>query len=117
MNAGPLFNLTEIVRQPYADVGRLLFQFRGDLPKLRGGPSGRSRLSPYHFARAFKQSFGVPPHRYHIERRIARAKELLSGSSVTEVAMAVGFAETSSFSTAFRRATGFTPSEFRRGKT
>ena len=75
-----------------------------------------AELSPYHFARAFKQSSGVPPHRYHIERRIARAKELLSGSSVTEVAMAVGFAETSSFSTAFR-GHGLTPSEFRRGKT
>jgi AraC family transcriptional regulator len=73
-------------------------------------------LGPYHFARAFKQSFGVPPHRYHIERRIACAKELLSGNSVTEVAMAVGFAETSSLSTALRRATGFTPREFRRGR-
>jgi len=69
-------------------------------------------LSPYHFARAFKQSFGVPPHRYHIERRIARAKELLSGNSVTEVAMAVGFAETSSFSTVFRRATALREANF-----
>ena len=72
-------------------------------------------LSPDHFARAFKQSFGVPPHRYHIGRRIERAKEMLSTRSVTDVALAVGFAETSSFSAAFRRATGFTPSEFRRG--
>ena len=73
-----------------------------------------AELSPYHFARAFKQSFGVPPHRYHIGRRIERAKEMLSDPSVTEVALAVGFAETSSFSAAFRRATGVTPSEFRR---
>ena len=58
-------------------------------------------LSPYHFARAFKQSFGLPPHRYHVGRRIERAKELLAERSVTEVALAVGFAETSSFSTAF----------------
>ncbi|MGA8624170.1 MAG: AraC family transcriptional regulator [Pseudolabrys sp.] len=73
-----------------------------------------AELSPYHFARVFKQSFGVPPHRYHIGRRIERAKEMLSDRSVTEVALAVGFAETSSFSAAFRRATGVTPSEFRR---
>jgi AraC family transcriptional regulator len=74
-------------------------------------------LSSYHFARAFKQSFGVPPHRYHTGRRIERAKTLLQGSSrsVTEVALAVGFAETSSFSAAFRKFTGVAPSDYRRG--
>ena len=68
------------------------------------------------FARAFKASFGVPPHRYHLERRILRAKELLIApdGSVTAVALAVGFAETSSFSAAFRRLTGTTPSRYRR---
>ena len=73
-------------------------------------------LSPFHFARAFKQSFGVPPHRYHTQRRIERAKTLLTEqiATVTEIALAVGFAETSSFSTAFRKATGLAPSDFRR---
>lgn len=73
-------------------------------------------LSSYHFARAFKQSFGVPPHRYHTGRRIERAKMLLQSSSrsVTEVALAVGFAETSSFSAAFRKSTGVAPSDYRR---
>ena len=71
-------------------------------------------LSPYHFARAFKRSFGAPPHRHHVARRIERAKELLHDRSVTEVALAVGFAETSSFSAAFRRMTGGSPREFRR---
>ncbi len=71
-------------------------------------------LSPYHFARAFKTSFGQPPHRYHLGRRIEHAKALLPGHSVTEVALAVGFAETSSFSAAFRRVTGVSPREFRR---
>ena len=33
-----------------------------------------ARLSPYYFCRAFKQSFGVPPHRYHTSRRIEHAK-------------------------------------------
>lgn len=77
--------------------------------------AGLVELSPYHFARAFKQSFGVPPHRYQVGRRMARAKELLAERSVTEVALAVGFAETSSFSAAFRRNTGQAPSEYRRG--
>ncbi len=73
-------------------------------------------LSAYHFCRAFKQSFGQPPHRYHTNRRIEHAKTLLAkGSmSVTEVGMSIGFAETSSFTAAFRKATGMTPSAYQR---
>jgi AraC family transcriptional regulator len=75
-----------------------------------------ARLSPFHFSRAFKQSFGLPPLRYVTGRRIERAKSLLAGeASVTQVGLAVGFAETSSFTTAFRRHTGVTPTAFRRG--
>jgi AraC-like DNA-binding protein len=74
------------------------------------------RLSPYYFCRAFKQSFGLPPHRYHNDRRIDLAKTLLAkpASSVTDVGLAVGFSETSSFTAAFRKATGLTPTAFRR---
>ena len=73
-------------------------------------------LSPHHFCRAFRQSFGTPPHRYHCNHRIARAKTLLaeSASSVTEIGLAVGFHETSSFTAAFRKATGQTPTAYRR---
>jgi AraC family transcriptional regulator len=75
-----------------------------------------AHLSPYYFCRAFKQSFGIPPHRYHVNRRIERAKALLAEreSSVTDVALEVGFSETSSFSAAFRHTTGTTPTEYRR---
>jgi AraC-like DNA-binding protein len=78
----------------------------------------QARLSPFHFARAFKQSFGLPPHRYHVARRIARAKDLLAdpSNSVTDIARTLGFAETSSFSSTFRRVTGASPSDFRRGR-
>jgi AraC family transcriptional regulator len=74
------------------------------------------RLSPHYFCRAFKQSFGIPPHRYHINRRIERAKALLANpaQSVTETGLALGFRETSSLSAAFRRSTGITPTEYRR---
>jgi AraC family transcriptional regulator len=74
------------------------------------------RLSPYHFSRAFKQTFGIPAHRFHIHRRIERAKSLLRspGASVRSVGMAVGFSETSSFSTAFRKATGMAPRGFQK---
>ena len=79
--------------------------------------SAVAQLSPYHFARLFKQTFGMPPHRFHMNRRDERAKVLLANRSVTEVALAVGYAETSSFSSGFRRATGMSPTEFRRGLT
>jgi AraC family transcriptional regulator len=76
-----------------------------------------SQLSRYHFARAFKHSFGQPPHRYHMSRRMERAKALLEvpARTVTEIGVLLGFAETSSFSTAFHRSVGKTPSEYRRG--
>jgi AraC family transcriptional regulator len=77
------------------------------------------RLSPYYFCRAFKQSFGMPPHRYHSSRRIEQAKSLLAkpASSVTDIGLTVGFSETSSFSAAFRKATGLTPTAYRRTAT
>ncbi|MEA2904301.1 MAG: AraC family transcriptional regulator [Alphaproteobacteria bacterium] len=74
------------------------------------------RLSPYHFCRAFKQSFGIPPHRYHTSRRIEQAKTLLAepAPSVTDIGLTVGFSQTSSFTAAFRRATGLTPTGYHR---
>jgi AraC family transcriptional regulator len=74
------------------------------------------RLSPYHFLRSFKQSFGEPPYRYWTGRRIARAKALLANprASVTEIAFDVGFSGTSAFSATFHRITGQTPTDYRR---
>jgi AraC-like DNA-binding protein len=73
-------------------------------------------LSLFHFARAFTQSFGVPPHRYHMARRMDRARNLLQkpALSVTQIGIQIGFRETSSFTKAFRRFTGLTPTEYRR---
>jgi AraC family transcriptional regulator len=74
------------------------------------------RLSPYHFSRAFKQSFGMPPHRYHTYRRIERAKVLLErhALSVMDIGLRLGFNEASSFTTTFRKVTGLTPSRYHR---
>jgi len=74
------------------------------------------RLSPFHFARLFKQSFGEPPHRYVTRQRIERAKHMLAQGehSVAEIGFQVGFGESSSFTAAFRKMTGTTPARFRR---
>lgn len=74
------------------------------------------KLSPYHFVRAFKQSFGLPPHRYLSSLRMQRAKTLLADAamSVTQVGFNLGFSDTSSFTTTFRKHTGLTPTAYRR---
>jgi AraC family transcriptional regulator len=74
-------------------------------------------LSSCYFCRAFRQSFGMPPQRYQMHQRIERAKALLGkhAASVTDVGYAVGYSDTSSFSTAFRRVSGLTPTAYRRG--
>jgi AraC family transcriptional regulator len=74
------------------------------------------RLSPYHFCRSFKGSFGIPPHRYHALRRIERAKQLLANRElpITTIALDIGFSDTSTFTAAFHRLTGQTPTSYRR---
>lgn len=75
-----------------------------------------ANLSSFHFSRAFKQSFGMPPHRYHMMRRVEAAKTLLSETAtpMTEIALRLGFSEASSLSAGFRRMTGVSPSAYRR---
>lgn len=75
-----------------------------------------AKLSPYHFSRAFKRAFGVPPHRYHAQRRIERAKIMLAQAkqSITDIALDLGFNEASSFSRTFHKITGQTPRSYRR---
>ena len=75
-----------------------------------------ARLSQHHFCRAFKKSFGIPPHQYHVRSRVEQAKLLLSDRSlsITDVGLSLGFSQTSTFSVVFHKITGSTPSEFRR---
>ncbi|VTU23096.1 Bacillibactin transport regulator [Variovorax sp. PBL-H6] len=72
-------------------------------------------LSPFHFARMFKQATGQSPHLHLLLQRIERAKELLAGtdSPIIEVAADVGFRTQGHFTDVFHRYTGFTPKVFR----
>jgi AraC family transcriptional regulator len=72
-------------------------------------------MSPYHFARLFKRSTGVPPHRFVIRQRIVHARAILAtrGLSVAQISRMVGFRTPSHFSAVFRRATGLTPNRYR----
>jgi len=78
--------------------------------------AARAALSPYHFARAFKTSAGTTPRSYVEQRRIEKAKRLLTESSqpLAQVAMDVGFGTQSRLTSTFKRRTGFTPGEYRR---
>ena len=72
-------------------------------------------MSPYHFARLFQRSTGLPPHQFVVRTRIERAAALLGDPelSVAAVSRAVGFRTPSHFSNVFRRVTGETPSAYR----
>ncbi|MGE8685633.1 MAG: helix-turn-helix domain-containing protein [Achromobacter sp.] len=69
-----------------------------------------------HFARSFKQAFGVPPHRYLLTRRIEQATALLRDTSlsITDVAYATGWESLGSFGRVFRDITGLSPGAMRR---
>jgi AraC family transcriptional regulator len=73
-------------------------------------------LSSSHFARAFKQATGRPPHRWLLERRIETAQDLLLNSpmSLQQIAAACGFSDQSHFSHAFSQMTGTSPGAWRR---
>ena len=72
-------------------------------------------LSEGHFARAFKQSVGLPPHRYLLKLRVDAAADLIRNTdrSLTDVSLEVGFADQSHFTRTFSREMGETPSAFR----
>lgn len=72
-------------------------------------------MSPAHFSRTFRDTFGETPHRYLQRRRIERACALLRDSerTVTEIAMEVGFDSLGTFSRTFRAVVGRSPTRFR----
>ena len=75
-------------------------------------------LSVSHFARAFKQTFRTPPYRWLIERRVDRARDLMTNSRLplADIAARCGFADQSALNRSFKRIHGVTPGIWRRGR-
>lgn len=74
-----------------------------------------ANLSPFHFARTFTNTMGMPPQRYVSRRRLDAAKKMIATAKLplSEIAFRSGFSSQASFTRAFRRATNMTPGEFR----
>jgi transcriptional regulator GlxA family with amidase domain len=74
-----------------------------------------SGVSEAHFARAFRQAFGAPPHRYLLTRRIERASALLRDTDlpIVDIAFDTGWNSLGTFGRTFRDVTGESPREFR----
>lgn len=73
-------------------------------------------LSPYHFARLFKQATGFPPHEYQLQLRVQRAQVLLLRTprrTIADIACDLGFADESHLRRHFKRIVGITPGQFR----
>jgi AraC family transcriptional regulator len=79
--------------------------------------AGLVQMSPSHFARVFKASFGVTPYRFVMRERIEGSKDMLASTklSASQVAMAFGFASQSHFVKVFRQFAGVTPKQYKSG--
>jgi AraC family transcriptional regulator len=74
-------------------------------------------VSPCYFSRLFRNSFGVPPYRYLLERRLTKARDLLRGKrhSIAEIAAMTGFSDQSHLTRLFKRQFDITPQLYRNG--
>ena len=103
--------------KPRPDLLRRLLRAkdRMDAPPDQDWPIPRlaelSAVSPAHFARGFKQAFGLPPHRYLLTRRIERAAALLrdTDAPVIDIALQTGWRSIGTFGRIFRDITGESP--------
>lgn len=113
MSGGPADQDPELLRRLLRAKDRM------DAASHEAWPVGRlarvSHVSEAHFARSFKQAFGVPPHRYLLTRRIERATALLRDTdlSITEIAFQTGWESLGTFGRTFRDVAGQSPSTVR----
>lgn len=106
------------VAPPRLKLLELLPAVRADLahPWRVADMARRCHLAEAVFARQFRALTGLSPHEWLVRQRLARARDLLrvGGASLTEVALACGYADSAHFSHSFRRRHGVSPSEWRR---
>jgi transcriptional regulator GlxA family with amidase domain len=113
MSSGPASQDPELLRRLLRAKDRM------DAASHEAWPVGRlarvSAVSEAHFARSFKQAFGIPPHRYLLTRRIERATALLRETdlAITEIAFQTGWESLGTFGRTFRDVTGESPSAVR----
>jgi AraC-like DNA-binding protein len=93
------------------DLADARYRERLDVPTL----ARAAHLSPAHFSREFRRTFGDTPHRYLHMRRLERAAALLRNTdrSVANVCFTVGLTSVGSFTTAFTRMFGLSPTAYR----
>ena len=98
-----LLRARDLADARYADAIRV-----ADMARAAG-------LSPAHFSRAFRRTFGETPHRYLLTRRLERAAALLrtTDRTVTDICFLVGLESVGSFTTSFQRMFGRTPTAYR----
>ncbi len=92
-----------------------LLEMRMDVTPTIENLASSLGLSATHFYRIFRAHTGLSPYQYHLQLRIARAKQMLhaTGMSIKEVAAALAFENQFHFSNAFKRRTGMSPSQWR----
>jgi transcriptional regulator GlxA family with amidase domain len=119
MNSGDISSPDSAIQDP--DLSRRLLRAKDRMDAASQANwtiqrlSHVSHVSEAHFARSFKQAFGIPPHRYLLTRRIERATALLRDTdlSITEIAFDPGWASLGTFGRTFRDITGESPGTIR----
>lgn len=96
-----------------------MIESRSAAPLTNADLACATRLSTDHFSRAFRKTFGCPPHRYVLQRRIFRAKIMMSTSceALSQIALECGFADQAHFGRIFRSIEGQSPNAWRRRMT
>ena len=113
MSSGPASQDPELLRRLLRAKDRMDAASEEPWPVVRLAEV--SGVSAAHFARSFKQAFGVPPHRYLLTRRIERATALLRDTDlpIIEIAFHTGWESLGTFGRTFRDITGESPSAIR----